>query len=63
MSDYLVHFRALLGARYSEDSPFHTDLLGHRLLNSLDAYARLELYHYEKAPLSELAHNAHELLS
>ena len=58
MSDYLFHLRTLLGSRYSEDSFLHTDLLPYKLLNSLNAYTRLNLYHYKEAPLGELAHHA-----
>ena len=63
MSDYFVHFCTLLGARYSEDFLLHTNLLRHKLLNSLDTYTRLSLYHHEEAPLNELDHHADKLLS
>lgn len=63
ISEYLVHLRSRLGEHYDTNSLLHSDLLKHKLLESIDPQARLCLYHYEDEPLETLARHADEILS
>ena len=63
VSKYLIQLRSQLGEHYDTHSLLHTDLLRHKLLESLDPQSRLCLYHYENEPLECLARHADQILS
>ena len=63
VSEYFIQLRSQLGEHYDTHSLLHTDLLRHKLLESLDPHSRLCLYHYENEPLESLARHADQFLS